>query len=160
MTLHPNRWFIWAIAISVVMALALVSYIKVSSQNFDNSISVPNASNNWRQYANSQYGFTLNLPPSWSDKIVKGTAAAFGSKANPEESMVITVKDASREKAAEASLEGFTETKITVDGADAREFTSETGEKYVFVIHDKKLFVIRSSSNQLGRILGTFQFLP
>ncbi|MBI4363712.1 MAG: hypothetical protein HY545_02580 [Candidatus Doudnabacteria bacterium] len=156
--LHPNRWLAWAIAISVLVAFGLIGYIQVSSQSFETEVAIPDASRNWRQYTNSEYGFSLNLPPSWSAQTISGAVASFAPRGDLGQAITITVKDAKREAAARASLEGFTEEEITVGGIAASKFSSGA-EQYVLVKREDKLFVIKSSSLQLDRILATFIFI-
>ena len=156
--IHPNRWLVWALSISVLTAAGLIAYISVSSLAFEAEMQAPDASRNWRQYTNPEYGFSLNVPPTWSAQSVTGATASFGVKTNPQEGLTITVKDAQKEKAARASLAGFSEQKITVGGVEASEFSS-TGEKYVLVNHNGKLYVIKSSSKQFDRVLATFIFI-
>lgn len=158
--IHPNRWFIWAIAISVIAGMALVGYIKVTSQAFEDDVTyTPHAANNWKQYTQTEQNFSVNVPPNWLVKEAGGVVL-LTPKADSSEFISITPKPGSKEAAARASLDGFTQNQLIVGGLPASMFYSgQENDRYVLVKNNDKLFVVKSNSKQMERILTTLVFI-
>ena len=158
---HHNRWLIWAVAYSIMVAIALVGYIKVSNVKLESLVADNNFSA-WRPYTNKTLGFTLRYPTNWAVEVDKNSVV-FSPTNNTDDGVTIVVASTSSEKSLRKTLKIKSETKITVDGSAAAKIMNDIGgghvEEVVLVTHAGKLYIIRGTTNLVESALQTFNFI-
>src|SRR3989344_2541298 len=63
--IHPNRWFFWAIALTIMAALFLLWNIQEAEYEFEDQALAEMEPNLWKTYASQALGLSVRYPPSW-----------------------------------------------------------------------------------------------
>ncbi len=158
---HHNRWLIWAISYAVIVAIALVGYVKISDLNLETeSQSVFEA---WHSYKDPKLGFGLRYPANWSMEADSATSINFLPSELSDSGVSVSVVPSSLETSIRRSLKIVKESPVTLDNITATKITNDLGnahsETVILGKNDNQLYVIRGSENQVRKIIETFYFL-
>jgi hypothetical protein len=161
--IHRNRWLIWSIAYAVVVAIAVIGYIKVSDVGFQAQVPAANTFVPSHTYNDQRLGFGLRYPANWSIEAGSSTAITFTPTDSAEEGVTIRVLDPGDEADLRDSLQIISESVVTVDGQKGKELVNDLGnrarETLILVDHAGKLYVISGSNDLVEQALVTFRFL-
>ncbi len=160
--IHHNRWFIWAIVVSFVVMVSLLSYIKVSSLLFDEYLSYPAILDDYGiNYRDNRLGFAMRHPNNWGIESTEENIVEFSDSKNLDEIISVAVYEAGDEAAVRGTLSVKSEKSIMVNGNSARELTVKTAaggmETVVLLNKNGSLYVIRGASPFFGSVLSTFK---
>lgn len=124
----------------------------------------------WQLYTNSDLGFLLRLPPSWTVDPRRSDRAKYGNDVvfdigMPESLEAINV-DLARGKTVDDFIQHYdgeilSTSVITVDGKIGKTIqTGEMGIAYIYVVHDGKLYTfVTQGAFERDGVLATFKFL-
>jgi hypothetical protein len=159
--IHHNRWLIWAISYALIVAVALVAYIKISDINID--AESQNNYESWRSYKDSTLGFGLRYPGSWAIEADSSNSVNFLPSETSDGGVNVTITPLSSETSIRRTLKIAEETGIMVNKIPAVEIKNDLGnshgETVVMVKYRNQLYVVRGSEDHVKRILETFYFL-
>lgn len=159
---HHNRWLIWAIAYSVIVAIAIIGYISVSEVNFESQIIAENNFHSWHTYKNFPLGFSVRYPADWAIEADDNTTVDFVPNSNSDQGVTIAVTAPASEKAIRKSLKILREASIMLDGQPAQKITNDLGrghsETVILAAHMSKLYVLRGSDSLVRQLQLTFRF--
>lgn len=162
-TIHPNRWLVWALLISALGCSGLIFYIAMDKNQTD--IEMMQYAPVIRQaikYSDSRLGFSIKHPASWDAEAGEASTVSFLDPGNYGQWVSITVSDRNTIKSLRASLDPFMEKTILLDGEQA--LYSATGsrnspEYIVSTVHLGRHYIIRGSGKMFDSVLATFKFL-
>lgn len=158
--IHHNRWFIWAIAYVIIVAIAMVGYIKVSEikEETQNAESVYQP---WHNYNDAKLGFGVRIPADWSIEA-DASAISFAPTNSSDLGVSISVISPTAEKSLRKSLKISQETEISLDDNPSQKIKNnlENGhsETIILAVHNKKLYVLRGTDSLVQKLLLTFHF--
>lgn len=158
---HHNRWLIWAISYVVIVAIAMVGYLKISDLNLESeSQSVYQA---WHSYKDSKLGFGLRYPANWSMEADSATSINFLPSELIDSGVSVSVVAPNLENSIRRSLKIVKESPVTLDSITATKISNDLGdghfETVILGTYKNQLYVIRGSENQVRKIIETFYFL-
>ena len=161
--IHKNRWLIWAIAYLVMVAIAMVGYLKVSDLNFQTAFPPYDNLVSWRPYTDMRLGFSVRYPKDWGIEADSQSTISFLPANTNQEGVAISVYSLSAEANVRKSLNIVSEKIITVDKATGSIITNNLGknltESVALVKNNGKLFVISGPDNSVQKFLLTFRFI-
>src|SRR3989344_5997847 len=159
---HHNRWLIWALAYALIIAIALVGYIKVSDSNLQTELTAEADFKSWRMYNDQRLGFALRYPSDWSIEVGVDSTINFSPGSSEDVGVEVYRTTTASENAIRRSLDIVTEEEITVNNEPAVRILSDLGGKHleevVLIKHNKKLYVVRGTKNLVDRLMQTFYF--
>ncbi len=109
--IHPNRYFIWALAAIVIVALALLAYILRSSISFDQSF-VFSEIYSKRVYTDAKNNFSLRYPGSWQLERDSSGNVIFENPGNLRENVTVSAISADNEKLVRSAFKIISERHI------------------------------------------------
>ncbi len=158
--LHPNRYFIWAIAYIVVSFLALLSYIYVSSINLDNQSVFSQQTR--KTYTNSKQGFTVKYPMTWELDNDPSGNIVFQNPNNIQESITVTEANLNMETIIRHSMTIVQETSYDKPGYSVSTIKAERAKDgshfdVAIVKTSKHLFYISGISDSFQAFVNNFE---
>src|SRR3989344_1733447 len=90
--IHHNRWLIWALAYALIVALALISYIKISDLNI--SSEADSVFSSFHSYSDSRLGFGVRYPADWAIEA-EASSVTFLPPELSDSGVTVTVADPS-----------------------------------------------------------------
>jgi hypothetical protein len=140
---HHNRWLWWTVALSILMAVALVGYIKVSNIYFDTQFGhQQEVMKNWNTFTNKSYGYIVKYPKNWAIEAESQTSLNFVNPADAGEYFSVTVYPITEEKVVREELSN----------------RDDDEEEVTLVKEDGTLYVLRGKSDLFDRIVESFRF--
>jgi hypothetical protein len=159
--IHPNRWLGWSIAYGLIVAVALVGYIKVSDVNFEAQLA-ENEFHPWHSYNDARLGFGIRYPADWSIEADNNSTISFLPTNLSDEGVSVHVTKPSAEKAIRRTLKILEESKIALDGQIAAKIINNLGqghtETVILAVHKSKLYVLRGTDSFVEKLILTFHF--
>lgn len=159
---HDNRWLIWAIAYSLIVAIATVGYIKVTDLQFEKQYA-DTEFRPWRSYTNSGLGFSVKYPADWSIESDDASSLTFLPTDSPDAGVTVIVTQPSAESEIRSGLNIRKEGRTILDGVNSAFISSalENGhsEAIIMSLHDHKLYVIRGTESFVKKLALTFHYL-
>lgn len=161
--IYPNRWLIWAIAYALIVAVAMVGYIKVSEINFETAQIAENQFQPWHSYINHSLGFSLRYPADWSIEATNSSAVTFIPSNSTDAGVTVAVAKPSAQKALQKSLKILSKTSTILDGQPATKILNDLGsnhsETVILTVVNKQLYVVRGTNSLVAKLMLTFNFL-
>lgn len=158
---HHNRWLAWAVAYSVIIAIALTGYIVVSEVNFETQT----AENNYYPshiYQDTRLGFSVLYPADWSIEADDNSTISFVPMNDSDQGVSVQVTGTQFEKTIRNSLDILKETGIKLDNKPAVKITNDLGRGYsesiILATHNNKLYVVRGTDSLVQRLTSAFHF--
>lgn len=159
--IHPNRWLIWALAYSLIVAIALMGYIAVTEVDFETQVSDTDFQPR-HFYRDSRLGFSLHYPADWSVEAVDSSTISFVPTKNMDQGVTVEVTEPSLEKTIRKSLKISGERAIRLDSNPAVKIINDLGrghfETVVLATHNNKLYVLRGTDTLVQQLSLTFHF--
>jgi hypothetical protein len=160
--LHPNRNLLWAIAVCLISAMALVSYISVTNEQQNIQFVFPDIPA-YHAFKDSKNGFTAYYPNSWQvESEANGNAVVFENPIKADESITVSTMALNQETALRRSLKIKSESLIYKDGGITVAML-ETGSapkdatSLVAVIKSpKRIYYIHGNSVQFSSFVNKF----
>jgi hypothetical protein len=121
-TIHPNRYFIWAICLLFIAGLALISFIYVTSSQ-ENSSSVFSALAKRKIFINQQQKYTATYPASWQLEKDQSGNTIFENPADSTEAISVSVWS--------LDVEGIIRHSINIKSE--RDFTEKDGRQIALI---------------------------
>lgn len=159
---HPNRWLVWAIAYTILVAAALVSYIRISEINIEIQ-TADNQFQSWRIFTNPSLGYSLRYPPDWLVEIADDKTIHLVPGNSIYEGVNLIVTEPSAETEIRNGLEISDEIRTSLDGKRAVKIINSYGggysESVVMALRSGRLYVMRGPDTMIQKLLLTFRFL-
>jgi len=160
--IHDNRWFLWAIAYLLIVALAMVGYLTVSTLNFDTNNTSITDLRLLHSYNDQRLGFGLRYPVDWS--IEAGEfSISFLPNAIADEGVTVAQLPLTGEKILRKTLKIVNEEYATLGTEPATRIINDLGlgrqEVLIIAHHLSKLYVMRGSDGFVNKLSSTFHFL-
>ncbi|GEM_PF-2124531 len=159
--IHKNRWLAWAIAYALIVAIAMISYIKVSEINFEMQIA-ESEFQPWHLYMAKDLGFSVRYPVTWSLEAVGNSSITFMPAKSSDQGVTVMVTNPTDEPAIRQSLTKTDETRILLDNYRAVQILNNLGnghtETIVMALRNHRLYVLRGTNSLLQQLLLTFHF--
>jgi len=161
--IHPNRWFIWALAYTIIVAIGLISYIKISDLNFQTQLIAENTFTPWHSYSDKLLGFSVKYPLNWSIEAGADTSVSFVPMDSPDEGVTVSVNKLATEQAIRKPLKVSSEGSIVVDNVLGTNILNKLGgeqfEEVILLKHNQKLYVMRGTEELVQKLALTFHFI-
>jgi len=153
--IHPNRYLIWACAIALIVAAALVSYIYIGNIILDTQLTPETSSDYWHTYKDAD--FSMRYPADWL--IDPGSNyVGFGDKM--QDKFIVYKYSPPNDPAYESYSKLSNSAHITVDGyLGIRVQDNRTSERIAFVKTGKILYEFRGTTTDFDNVLKTVKFL-
>jgi hypothetical protein len=159
---HHNRWLAWSIAYVIIVAIALIGYIKVSDINFQSFMSADNSFSPARMFTSKKLGFSIKYPNEWAIEENTDSSVNFAPNDSEDEGVTVSVSALSAEKALRKTLKIKNETTIMVGGSPAQQISNDLGSNHIETVvlakHSNHLYVIRGTNSLVSKLLLTFNF--
>jgi hypothetical protein len=154
--IHPNRYLIWALAIMLIVAAALVSYIYITNINFDRDLSSGTDLKYWHTY--KDVDMTLRYPADW---LIDAGTGYIGFGTSNSDVFLVYSYSPPNDPAYDSYSKLANVQKITVDGLAGIRVPDQKNpnQRIVFVKTSKKLYEFRGSTGLFDQILNTVHFL-
>ncbi len=159
--LHPNRYFIWALAYLIIFVFALLAYIYISAIDQDNQ-SVFSELKSRRVYTDSQLGFSVKYPSSWNLERDQRANIAFENSDNKQESITVTATTLEMASVIRSAVNirqetdyqrsGYTVAIIKAGNAKGQDLLD-----LALISTAKKLFYISGHSSQFTQFVNNFK---
>lgn len=153
--IHPNRYLVWAVAVMLIVAASLTSYIYISSLGFDDLLNQPDV-NYWHTYKTSE--FSMRYPADWL--IDSGIDyVGFGDKQSDK--FLVYTYNPPNDPAYEAYAKLPSARHINIDGVLGIRVTdpNSTGSRIAFVKTSDTLYEFRGQTKYFDNIMDTVRFL-
>ncbi len=161
--LHPNRWMLWAIAYTLIIAVGMIGYIKVSDVDFEVQAIAQQGFQPWHNYKDTRLGFTLRYPADWTIEAENSSTINFSPANTADEGVSISVIKPTDEKTLRKTLDILSEQRIKLDGNKAVKIINNLGAKhtetFVMSLKNQHLYVLRGSESEIQKLLLTFHFI-
>jgi hypothetical protein len=161
--IHYNRWLIWAIVYVILVAIALVGYIKISDINIDSENTAATQFQSFHRFTDQKLGFYTNLPFDWSIETVDANNINFAPVNNSDEGVSVFVLSPSAENSLRKTLTIKSESASKLDASPAETITNDLGsghtETVILATHNLQLYVIRGTSDLVQKFALIFHFI-
>jgi len=161
-TLHPNRWFIWAIAVMVIVLGSLFAYITISSLNDSSEQSSGLLqSRQMPVYTSVTLGVSMQYPTGWVIDNSSSTAITFDNPQNNSESITVSKSTAASIAKLEKSSNVISKSNYINNGLQLTVLTikavghNSSPIKVGIVQSAKSAFVVTGGSDQFTAILNS-----
>jgi hypothetical protein len=159
--IHPNRWFVWAIVIIVVILGGLFAYISISS--LDDSASqvyAPLPQIKTLTYSNGILGFALQYPNGWVIDSSSSTSMTFDNPSDDSESITIakttTAAISKLEKSPNViSKDIYQNNGFQITVLNIKNPKSKSSIEVGIVQSAKSVFIVTGNSKQFSAILNS-----
>lgn len=162
--IHPNRWLVWAVAITFVSAVILVSYIKVTDSQFEQMMADPSYLRMHGSYYKDNFlGFAALYPKNWGIEADGRNIINFIDPYNFGDGITVSVFESDDEQSIRRSLDIASENKVTIGGSDGvhivANIESDSTEDVFMVVNNDRLYVIRGNTHWIGYMVSSFIFI-
>lgn len=166
-TVHPNRWFFWAVACLIIVGLSLILYIQVTGEEFERQTQDatfgPAA---WHTFRSRELGLSVRYPPGWQIEIDRFDARTFylENPGNYDENISFAVTDPTLEKVIRQSLDYESEKDIVIDGMagvwlGSKVPKDQATRNVVLVIRNRQLYYFAGQAKHFERIVESVRFI-
>ena len=162
--IHPNRWFFWAIAVSLGTGLFLIWNIQESNNEFYAQTSVLET-NVWRTWRSEILGISVRYPAGWQVDIDREDThnVYLENSQNFHENISIAIRAQSLEATIRQSLGSSSETGIVIDGEPGRwlkgdDKGDQATSNVILVRHNSQLYYIAGSARVFNKIVKSMKF--
>ncbi|MBX4204704.1 MAG: hypothetical protein KW788_00775 [Candidatus Doudnabacteria bacterium] len=154
--IHPNRYLLWAVAVMVITAAALVSYIYVTNITTDLSLRQETNMAYWHSYKDAN--LSLRYPADWLVDVGTGYIG-FGPK--NDDAFLVYSYSPPNDPAYDSYSKLAATRAIMVDGLVGIRVPTDpnTSQKIAFVKTSKRLYEFRGTTNQFDAVLNSVRFL-
>lgn len=152
--IHPNRYLIWACAVALIVAAALVAYIYIGNIVADTQLANGTQTDYWHTYKDAN--FSMRYPADWL--IDPGSNyVGFGDKT--QDVFIVYKYTPPNDAAYDSYAKLPTSAHISVDGyLGIRVQDNHNNERIAFVKTPKILYEFRGTTLEFDRILKTVKF--
>ncbi len=165
--LHPNRWFLWAIAILLAAGLGLLAAITETSREIDEQSVTPPAFSTWKTFRSESLGLKVSYPSSWQIEMEKEIPemVTLENPKNFNENLVMVVTEPKFEETIRSALNIVREQEIVIDGYPGSWLKGEDLKDYathnvVLLQKDGRLYYFAGYARSFEKIVGGIKFLP
>ena len=165
--IHPNRWFFWAIALTIMAALFLLWNIQEAEYEFEDQALAEMEPNLWKTYASQALGLSVRYPPSWQiefDPRQDGQSFSLENAKNFSESIVFQITELNLEPVLRSSLKISSEKTSIIDGENAQWIYGKAGNdpatsNVIILQHKGKLYYMAGSARNFETIVHSIKFI-
>ena len=152
--IHPNRYLIWALVFTFIVAFGLVAYISIGNINQDSELGLNQDLRFWHSYKDEF--MTFRYPAEWLADPGPGYIG-FGSK---DTDVFIIYSYTSSDPAYENYLKLSGVKQITIGGKSGIEVADYTKDRQriAFVKDGNRLYEFRGTTGLFDKILRTVHF--
>lgn len=167
-TIHPNRYFLWAIAIFLIVILGLLWFVISAFQEIDGlhsdfTIGLPKR----KTYVSADLGFLIRYPGHWQVELDRqnNNSVSFQNPRNFYENINVTVtSDPKLEKVIRFSLTSFSERSFFIGGLKGQWLKvgnqNDPATNNVILVHRAdRLYLIVGSAREFENIIRSFKFV-